>query len=83
MAISRVRLFISIPCPPRRALVQSGFTLTVTSLAANISRGQCMGSHRTPSQPVEDPLDPLQIGKSHRKRARTTCSVRVPSLARL
>jgi hypothetical protein len=66
-----------------RGITQSGFTLTVTSLAANISRGQCMGSHRTPSQPVEDPLDPLQIGKSHRKRARTTCSVRVPSLARL
>ena len=30
------------------------------------------GSHRTPWHPVEDPLDPLQIGNVPRKRARAS-----------
>jgi hypothetical protein len=34
----------------------------VLARAAN-SRGS-RGSHRTPSHPVEDPLNPLQIGKA-------------------
>jgi hypothetical protein len=37
-------------------------TCAVTGRAANSRKGS-RGSHRTPSHPVEDPLDPLQIGK--------------------
>jgi hypothetical protein len=36
--------------------------LESTRRAAN-SGGPCRGSHRTPWHPVEDPLDPLQMGK--------------------